>query len=705
MAGLLDGTEVYIVPSSGPEIPLEFMAAVTIEMSRGCDADALKFLTSDDRFSSIGAGPCTLRFKTPVDFGKGSKTLDWKGWYMASIQPNSQRPGSFIVTMYDYRFLAAKNKVTVSYNIEWPDTKLREESKTAAGDRLWYCLDAAIDTLTKFGFQVDDYSKHLVNVTQRAKVLPMNLGNTPGGGWAAASLDEIIPALLEPIRCDLVMTPEGKARIVSRSGFDDSPKLEAHSLIAGVVGERNIKWQKPSQIRVQFERLVEGVFEYTSYQGQGSLVRGQDINFQVVNVMPEYKSDKTTGEYVELQQQVFDRYGPFSFQGVVSGNSADRYIGSRYFKPHMFPYRRDPKTRLPIGNSPAEIARDIAIRSWFDDNVKQCWHRLFRVEPKAFSSVSYARFFTNIRLGRLEKNGGTKDGGNVYCNYVKHLKWGVLPPDAKSISPLNNVFSENHTFGDPANTAQDGTLSYSYNPAPFIARWVSAEKLIFEVAPQKPSDTNTKSFFPGTMVERLNYGPLFQLASGSALKVTEVSGKIAPDFTMRVIWNGRVSRDLPNLSGEGFTTVSGARLAEVVVDAFSDGMGPDVVVRADPSITANYAITETGLKRPINGSLMSDVGQYRTLLNKDEVEDTAEFIAAQVMQTYNQNRAGVATCLGISAMSAGIWTGGLIHKASIVIGQDMNESVMVNYIVQPEVRDIETRREKPSKAPRLAVEE
>ena len=699
MAGLLEGNEIWLVPPSGPEIPIEFIAAIDFQMSRGTDHDSVKFLTSDDRFNNVGAGPCKFRFKTPERFGGGVKQFEWKGWYMASIQPNSARPGTFIVTLHDERWVAAKNKVTVGYNIDWPDTKARSETKTSAGGagEDWTCVKAAQDALARFGLTVDGDLKTLT-AEQVKKVLPHNLGNSPGGGWTAASFGELIPALLEPIRCDIIMTPENKVRIVSRSGYDDSPKLEAHGLISGVVGERNIKWQLPRYINVKFERLAEGAFELTPARDSQTSAVGAGLNWWVENVMPSYNNGQPNGEYGVLEDEVQAALGtPYQ---------SENYIGERWFKPHLFPYKRDYRVRSLIkSGTAAELAEAIAKRSWFDDMVRQCWRRLYRVSPRMFSSTSYARYFTNIRLGRLEKNGGVKDGGCVYMPYVKHLRWGRLPSSATGNSPLLNILSENHHFGDPANGSPED--QYSYAPAPFTARWVSPEKLVFEVRPDRPDNINAKSFFPGTMREHLNYGPLFRLEGGAALKVTEVGGIIKgasggrSSFYMRVIYNGRVSADMPS----GFIGDAGLRMYTVEKSAFPNGMGPDVTVKAGDSVTANFVFTDDALKLPVDGRLMNQTDGLRKLANPDEVEDVAQYIADQVKQTYVQNRAGVATVEGVGAMIAGIWTGGLINHCAITVGQGMNEAIHVHYTVQPEVRDVETSRTKPEKAPRRAVEE
>lgn len=694
MAGLLDGNEIWLVPSSGPAIPLEFIAPIDFQMSRGTDHDSVKFLTSDDRFNNVGAGPCKFRFKTPEKFGGGYKQFEWDGWYMASIQPNSARPGTFLVTLHDERWLAAKNKVTVGYNVDWPDERGRAETKTSAGD--WTCVNAAKDALARFGLTVDDDVKTLT-AKQVAEVLPRNLGNSPAGGWTAASFSELIPALLEPIRCDIIMTPQRKVRIVSRSGYDDSPKLKVHGLIGGVVGERNIKWQLPKKIRVEFERLVEGAFEIVPGDSsrRTASAGGSDLNWWVENVMPlwVWNGNIQAGEYTEMYAQLES--------ALNSKWATEQYIGQRWFKPHLFPYPRDPKTRRIIQQgSAAELAASIAKRSWFDDMVRQCWRRVFRVTPKVFNGSSYARYFTNIRLGRLEKNGGVKDGGNVFMPYVKQLRWGRLPANAQGDSPLQNIFTENHHFGNPANSSAEE--QYSYDPAPFTARWVSPEKLVFEVRPDRPDNINSKAFFAGTMAEHLNYGPLFRLEGGAALKVTEAQGVLkggttSRQFYMRVIYNGRVSAAMPG---------SVDRMYAVEKDAFPNGIGRDVTVKAGESVTANFVFTEDALKLPIDGSLMNNtLGRLHRLANPDEVDDVAQFIADQVKQTYVQNRAGVATVEGVGALVAGIWTGGLINHCAITVGQGMNEAILVQYTVQPEVRPIESSRKKPEKAPRRAVEE
>lgn len=687
---LLSGTEIHIL-SSGSRIAVEFIGSFSLEMPRGTDAGEVKLLTSrPEEFNSIGAGACTFLFSHDKgDLGAGKQTFGWKGWFMESLQPNPSQPGLYTAVFRDARSMRARKRISVSYNVEWPDQYLRADTMTSSSTR-WTCLNAAYDALEKFGFTVDKDSSTLTN-WQKHEFLPNNLGNSQGGGFAGVNFIELIPLLLEPIRCDIIMTPENKVRVVSRSGKDDSPKLKAHRLIGGVVGERNIKWLKPKKVRVLFDRILEGGWDYTIGTSGATAAQVRGMNWQVNNVMPKFNSTKMAelDEWTDIEEQIRSEFA------IADG---EEYLCARWFKPSLFPYRRD-RDRL-ITESPEGIAK----KKWYNDGVRRCWRRLFQVNPRLFTTAfSYTRYFTGIRLGRLDENGGVVSGGNVYCDFTRHLKWGHNAHQ-QSADPMELRFSENVKLGFAGGyRSPDGLENIDFLPAPFNARWVSAEKLIFEVSPRKPNHVNEEEFYPALMSEHLNYGKVFELASGTALRRTPLQGTFKTAWNMRVLWNGRLVSNIAGMDILEGTGQRGRMWAETRT-AFPDGLGEDVEVRVD-EITANHVFSER-LLRIIN---IGNIHTYTpdVLANKEEIEDVADHITEQIVQTYNQNRAGTAHVAGVSALAAGIWTGGAIHNVRLAVGEGGEQSALTTqYIVQPEIRPLTAKRKlRAGKRPAAAAEE
>lgn len=685
-----EGTQVHIIPDKGSVIAVEFIAPFTIGMSRGPEPQDLKLLTSRPaEFQAIGGGPCTLRIRSASgDLGSSVDEVYWKGWYMASLQPNASQPGLYTATFYDFRHIAMRKRLTLAYNVQWPDEFFRAETMTSAQSR-WKCLYAAWDALEKFGFDVDRDTSTLTN-WQKNEILPSNLGNSPNGGFAGVTHAEIVPVLLEQIRCDYTMTPEGKVRVVSRGTVDESPKLAAYRLIGGVVAERDIRWQLPRRVNVLFGRRMEGGWDYVCDSLGRTAPPGRPdatFNWNIENVMPKFDPTGRAGDdFTEMSQEVARVLGIGGTDEALA-----EHIRKRWFKPTLFPYKKRGKG---LDRVILDSAETIHTKQWMDDQCRRCWRRVFRPTKRTLSGpFAYAKYFTGISLGRLDENGGTKSGGNVFMDYCRHLKWGRPSPGAKA-DPLALWFSENYTVVNSQTPTYDneGFEIQAFSPAPFTSRWISAEKLIFEVSPERPAALNSKAYYPAVMQQHLNYGPLIQLASGSALRITEVSGIFKAKWRMRLIWNGHLSRDLPALAATHFTvqTRQKGRLWVEDRDAFANGMVESVDVRVD-DVTANFAFSEKQLIETPFGEM--DKVAPEVLLNQTEIDDIADHVAEQIIKTYEQNRAGVAVVAGVAPVRDKVWTGGLIYNLNVVIGDAGSPtSVTTQYFVQPEVRPITAKR-------------
>jgi hypothetical protein len=701
---VVEGTEIHIIPDTGGQIAVEYVGAWDVMMSRGTEADEIKLLTSrPQEFENIGVGSCTFRFKHNQDgLSGGVAQFEWKGWYMQAIQPNPSRPGLYTVVFRDYRAIAERQRLDLSYNVQWADEYLRADSlskKTAAVGRKWTCLDAAWDALQQFGFALDrDVSS--LETWQKKEILPNNLGNSRGGGFCAASPSEVLPLLLEQIRCDYIMTPEGKARVVGRSSDkDESPKLKLYRLIGGTVAKRNIKWQRPKWIDVLFERYMEGGWDYTATSSRSTGVTRTAMNFTLLNVMPKFDTNNIgdVDKFVELNAQV----------STELGSSAAEKIRSRWFKPNLFPYSRD--AARYVVDSPETIAK----KQWFDDAVRRCWRRVFQVNPAAYlGQEGYVRCFTGIRLGRLEENGGTRSGGNIWMDYCRHLRWGRpegIGSANWSSSPLGLRFSENRYYAGLRAEDTQGLNVYSFLPAPFTARWLNPERLIFEVQPDRPPVLNSVANLPGVMEEHLNYGNLVELASSSALRRTSLQGAFKEGWNLRVLWNGRLSGPIPDAAtayGSIFASpVQRTRTWRERMVGFPDGVAAPVDVRVE-EVTANHTFSNEALRHIPIGS----IGNYmpEVLSNKAEIEDVAGHVAEQIRQTYNQDRAGVGIVAGIEALAAKVWTGGAIWTIRLSVGGDGQDpcSLQTEYVVQPEVRPFKAKRKMlAGKQPSIAQDE
>lgn len=638
--------EIFPTSVSINGIPVESMNEFEIHLSRGVDPWIFTVVSSDNRFDGL-ENPVTIELSAPDRNLVAGATLTLYGWHLVMSRPVD--PGRTAYTFADARWRASYNKFSGSFNMVWADG-------TPWESRRWTCVQAAEYAMERFGLR-PDIGLHDISDEMFSKELPNNLGNTEEGGFHSASMHEVFPKLLEPIRADLIITPSGNCRIVGRSDSNSNKTLRQkriydvpdYSMIGGSVGERVIRWQVPREIVVQFRRKIEGVFYFAEEGGGRTFARPLAPKIGMLqNVARDPDGD-------------FRNFGEASGEwtrGWIGPGSAVGHMRRFWFRPELFPFDAVPEN---LRSAPDWAGRVIDA----EEQLRMAWRRYYRVDFTDEPSRACSR----IRLGRLDEGGGTLSAGGVLCDYTT----------------VHDAFvMTRREIQGPSSRMMEGTLSQGrgFTVSPFQAVWADEDERVFVIVPTT-SGKNTKIVFPGLfesdMTLRLS---LTAVESGETVYNTVRSSPIiSAGFKAAVYWNGYVVRPF----GWFYER-------EHSVSRPAHGAGPRVFVPAG-DMTANFRLTGGQTAAEMEQAAAGG-GSYE-LLNNDEVQARATEVAQAVLQTYEQGTSGVATCGGVHAIaSGGIITGGPIHNTIIQFGGASSYSITTHYEVVPERRPGEATTDK-----------
>lgn len=618
--------------------PVEQAVPTMIVINRNSEPSLVEFIVSDEssaggtRFDTV-KNPVDIEITTP-DESQQAVTLKLEKWYITAVEPHS--PGLWSVVVQDVRWTAQAKRLTKDYNVyetgAGVDPIARKSSLNNGAP--WTCYDAAIDALKEFGFEID--SDGISNALKKVE-LPRNLGNSPlSGGFVGAPLGYVMPLLLEPIHCDFVIRPNGKIRIINRN-FDRTHNLEEFVGVSGVVGKRDIHWQKPKRVSVLFETRVARYFSYTESE---TIADGLDLAVQ--NVCPMLASSDyvfgtdSDGGYGDLLSNVRAEVGLSLSQ-----------IRERWLKPLM----------VQIFPSDTNAQKDH--KAYWDSIIRQHFRRTFRIRD-----LDGSKSLVDVRIGHIGPNGNTVTERCVYMPFTYIARYTDVSRDGSPEDIIKTKISRGYDIDLTA----DGFRPAPFQPILFMDRRNGSVLLHLE---QMQSNLYIQ-LHPGRFVREVSFGDAANLVSDNVDLPTVYTTPLASNFYMRVYYHGLLVADRPDL---GLT-----RLTKVTRDLFGEGPVEEVQYYVR-DLTANYGYeTKTDLA---NNSLI--------LLNASDVSNRADFIAEQVKKNFNDGRSGVFSCGGIAAAAkGGFWVDGTINNMHIVIGGRSPWSIETRYVVMPEVNPVVT---------------
>lgn len=558
-----------------------------------------------------GAVTITIECSDRSVVGKDSKKF--KEWYILSRKGKEQ--GFAVYQLADVRWRQNHEKLTAQYNVVSYGGKYRKDS--LRNGAVWKAYDAVQDALEKLGFTVANNPK--LDAAVKTIQLPDNLGNSEGGGWVGATLAEALPPMLEAIHCDIVPDADGKIMIVDRS-TDALPALKDFLKASGRVSDLENHWQKPREIDALFERRIERRAEYTEDSHNTSSGR-YDPGLE--NVIPEYND--TSGRPVEKHTEL-TAYVAQRFMGL-------QYILQRWTRVRMFDVNG--------GFNAAALLKMQTIETL----VRQCFRRRFRFVTRDSLFDDVRARYAMIELGRLKAD-GTNAPDAAYLDYTEDLRFFDLANPATD-NPLTAVTTRSVPISDTV-------------PAPFTARWVDRENLIFHLESNTPDRAHIKDYFPGLLSRPRGFGGTLKEALRGGKLELDTTVSLTPRFRLKVFWHGLFV---------GNPVQGKSRAHNVRVPAFSDGEIDRLTLRLDTSLTANFGY---------------DGSWPGTLLNKAALEARAKDLAKDAMASMEAGESGVSVHAGIDVLTRGkAWVNGTAHSLSIVVNARKPGSVETRITVLP----------------------
>lgn len=639
MAGAV-ATKVFL-----SDVPVQYIRPFEIRLSRGWEPWRFAIGVTDDRFDNL-KNPITIRIETVNEDGTAALPVFLEGWNITGKVRHDEYTSDIFIE--DVRWNALYKKLSASYNVAWWGTAVARQGSDDDGSP-WTTVDAIEDALKRFGLETDPNPQLDSEIAR--KELPTNLGPSDGGGFAGVGYLIAMPILAESAELDIVTKPNGHVFVTDRA-TDVAQQLSGYPAISGRVVDKDIHWSQPAKLEVLFPKQIERRFEYTerdparTFSGPDQYV-GDGATNNIENVIPEYDLVEFKTTWLEFYRHVQDRVF-----------YARNKVLKRIHIPGIFPWGDDWGFKNLIRD-----AQGYAKFRWFETMMQDSWRSTFRVK-KEFIQGTLFRPLANIQLGRLAVD-GTNKGGGILMNYSRIHRYSHYPlgtgPGVKGGTMFDAEFSKNEPFSKEI-------------PAPFEAQWISddVDELIFQVVPKAKSRLD-RQYWPGELVNPLQYGDIHKIATGQPIEIMEASAEFSRDFKMFVYYHGLQIEDLGS-------AVEGQRMHVVRLDMFSSGEGPTLIIKAG-DITANFAHSED-----------HDLPMESDIINLTQVEEAADYIGLQIFESYLETKHGTIEFATMKPLVDEIQTNGNIYDTVIRIGMDQEYTATLSYMVMPSIPQIRTGR-------------
>lgn len=696
--------------SGGGDFTIDLAAPFTIKQSRGTDPYMFTLVLSKiDGFPETGDDgvPCSLKFSAPGESG-GRAEIEWQ-LYLVRAEPSKAQKGLWNMVFGDERWKADYRRLTVSYNVQWPDGSYRDETVPGGAGktgRTWLVVDALEDSITKLGFTPDISEIRKISPANKITV-PNNLGNSDYGGYVDARWTEVLNPLLNAIGADLIIGLDRKWIVVPKQGdpLGLIDQLRGMKRFDDSVATGKNQWERPRTLKVGFEIMAEAVIESeTSATSSGGTVFDVPENIMprltLKDLDPEAWWDDQNAHGVADTDwnEISDELATLGYLPLAGGQAghyvdADQFIGQRWFLPNLIPIKRSGEFDEILENAdPTLNAIAYQKKLWVDAALRATWRRVYRITfPQSGRSAEAAnlRALSGIRFGRLTPGGDARSKGSVFCDWceesVHALNFTGNPFDAK--------FSDNHPFS-------------ATRAAPFSARWLAQEgpELIFEIKPPEPSRIGQAKVLPGRFATPLTYGSWFSLSSDGYLQQLEMHGTIHPDFDFRLyLCGGLTTEDKRSGVATPYGEIINRHLVcEIPIPGHESGAIKTMELKSE-SMTANFGYTKQQMALSL-GHLTPLFPS--ALLNENGIRELVRKMADRVAKQFELGNCGGIAIAGVSPIQQKIGTFGDIHEMSVVVGDPDPWSIVSQYIVMPGVpsADLEPKKRDGEKSALIAQE-
>lgn len=674
-------------------IPVAFTMKFDIRQTVGCDPSIFHVPFHSDYLGQYQAAiaalyaagkkhvAVTLRITTAdVESGDLSqeKTVDWKGWYAFKVTPDPELKDIYLLCLGDVREVYRQYKLNVKHNIRLSNEKGDAESLVSGTTP--HTVETYIDdVITRLqvlcgGFGGLGGTKNIsaTGLANYAAELPWNLGNTQrnSGGWIGGGLAE----MMEPIEkaFGLFLVP----------GVDDGLLYVTDKIAerADVGNLRSIAVENSSYVSedngASVPKDVEIIFEVVTELAVENVPHGSYVppthGLALTNVMRLPKDINnplsTDFEWVPLEDwaasPLWPAWIPASFR-----TDPEAYICQHFFKEDVIKQERDPATKLPLAGG--------ELIEFMNDEIAENWRSAYQVMLDTPSGSQFHQdAHVNIRIGRLLKDGGTKDGDMVFSDYTVVRRRGR----ATQVTANGQASIHGAKFSDWWKINE-----LKFQPAKLRAFWADPSRLLLKIVPDGINRLIAKSVIPGTMTVDLQYGTYVELANEVDLALgdtprrnfakTKVDGKLSTSLRLCVFMNASPLRNADRVHSE-------------TVTIFPAGMPTKIQLRA-------YGIQAVKAYSSGDLALMPGLSSVTpsTILNQSDIDEIKTRIAQEVKQSFLGGHLGAVKLGGIYRVGQE-QAGGECNQFWVSVGYETPSSVSSQWSIHANEIVINVHRRK-----------
>lgn len=681
------GNSLKFVASTGQEIPCAELGRVTIRQSLGTDPAYVMLPFHSDYLSTIGAaetakraideGPVfgVLRFVSSDDTAAGSATKDWAGWFVVKVEQDRELSNVYYLMLADYRELLRNEKISGIFNLKYGDGTEISESKNAGN--WWKVGDYVSQIITlwnaKFGASNTPQMVYGGGINMDTALLdnevPKNLGNTVGvdgstsGGWIAANFDEMMEPIMKAFGLSYMIGTDGKIYVTDTT----YERADLAALIATVATKgsgyqlSDMSYSRPKNVTLVFEKLMEVAIE-TRPSGTLSPPTFGVYMDNVFRLPDDLIANDPNYNWTEIEPFADD--AQWSAPGIPGRfkSRPENWMLENFFKVELGFNRYNLATGLVhAGGEKIDYLVPELVANW---------HATYKVDARRDFRWS------NLRLGRLEIDGSTKAGGNVFGPWCYLRRKGVVEQGADFRHVLAHVrWHEN--FNDVT------------RPAAFFTYWTDPGHLILRIEPTQFNQIVIRGAVMGANVTNLGYGTFLELkddaedpSAPSTWAKSRARGSLeipAGAVQTRIIMNG-VPLD-PTVREHAITkTAFGTQgtIGEQRLKIYG--------------VTANFAYKQSAIQSyaTILSLLPADSHE---LLNGTELDEIADRVTAEVMASYDQNKIGAIKAGGIALILTN-QAGGECNEMWVEYGGETKFSLSTQWSIKPARIEITVSRKK-----------
>lgn len=613
---------------------------------------------------------------TSDDTATGSRVVEWGGWVIIETVPDPELEDIVQVGFADLRFGLTYGKIDAKFNMYFDrgDPTEADDDSLNAGSN-WTIAEYLSELIDLFDAKISPLfpiftwggAKNMTDATILDVDLPKNLGNTITfmGGWAAASWAEMVEPVMKALGVTFLQGMNGSLYVTDLvSERADVASLYTVSMEQSYYRSMDNSARLPKEVDVVFEVRKEVAFETLPVTTSGS----EQLYLENVLRQPsDVGTNAPSYEWKSLEDGWWNNSSTgISYIPAKGAQAAEYYISQNYFKEMIIPYGYDFDGLLLAGGE---------VVDYMNSEIEASWRRAFRVHASGDGHQ-----WVNVRLGRLEPDGGNKAAGNVFADYTYIRRrgriFGVPQPGRHVLAQAR--WTESFDFN-----------SWPNQPAPFVAYWSDPSQMIIQLGNAKTNAVMIKDVIVGKMDEHLGYGEFVKLVQnmvegdhkitlvGEELFRTKPRGTLSDTYKLRIIGNASPVK----LAKRTYTVTKTAY--------GTSGIVPKQVLKAY-GITANYKFSDAQMAL----SKLSDVDASE-LMNSTELDTIAERVKNELIRSYEQNNIGAIKVGGTSPLSGTpVEAGGECNEMWIEVGGEpgMESMVTTNYSVKPGLIEINVSR-------------